>query len=267
MRPYCGSCSRPTSVCLCSVLPSQPFHTLFTAAVILQHPHEVRHPLATVPILAKSMQNCEVIVGRRFKPGASAHLDSLARSFVSVAADNPTHHEEIGVKGRNQHALLLFPGSEAVDLERWLTHHGYDKLKQACECAESVSRLQAGRCASTQSGALCPQITLLLVDGTWQHAKEMVKASLPFLKSFVVQVCLPFDLNSEGFGMGDSSLTLRKEPFQGYLSTMEAAARALGVLEPHGREIEGLLLSILQKMVSLQAAHFTPLRRHPGRAA
>lgn len=100
------------------------------------------------------------------------------------------------------------------------------------------------------------QITLVVVDGTWEHAQEMVKASLPFLSQFVVQVCLPFDKHSEGDGMGDSDLIMRKEPFGGCVSTMEAVARSLAILEADGHIVEEKLMAVLRKMVLLQASYF-----------
>lgn len=99
-------------------------------------------------------------------------------------------------------------------------------------------------------------ITLVVVDGTWEHAQEMVKASLPFLSHFVTQVCLPFDIHSDGHGVGESDLIIRKEPFGGCVSTMEAVARALAILEPDGDLLETKLMEVLRKMVSLQASHF-----------
>lgn len=103
-----------------------------------------------------------------------------------------------------------------------------------------------------------PDITLLIIDGTWKHATEIVKASLPFLQNFVVQVTLPFDVEIEGDGMGDSDLIMRKEPFGGCVSTMEAVARALAILEPDGHVIKDKLMMVLRKMVTLQASHFGP---------
>lgn len=106
-------------------------------------------------------------------------------------------------------------------------------------------------------------ITLVVLDGTWEHAQEMVKASLPFLSSFVTQVCLPFDIHSDGHGMGESDLIIRKEPFGGCVSTMEAVARALAVLERHGHILETKLMDVLRKMVSLQASHFSSPKIRP----
>lgn len=107
------------------------------------------------------------------------------------------------------------------------------------------------------------QITLVVVDGTWEHAQEMVKASLPFLSNFVIQVCLPFDVRSEGHGVGESDLIIRKEPYGGCVSTMEAVARSLAILEPDGHIVESKLMDVLRIMVSLQASHFSSPKIRP----
>lgn len=63
--------------------------------------------------------------------------------------------------------------------------------------------------------------------------------------------------------MFDSELILRKEPFRGCVSTMEAAARALRFLEPNGPEIESRLLNVLREMVKFQASHLKPMKPRP----
>jgi DTW domain-containing protein YfiP len=107
------------------------------------------------------------------------------------------------------------------------------------------------------------EMTLVVVDGTWEHAQEMVKASLPFLSNFVTQVCLPFDVRSEGYGVGESDLITRKEPFGGCVSTMEAVARALAILEPDGHIVASKLIDVLRKMVALQASHCSSPKVRP----
>lgn len=58
--------------------------------------------------------------------------------------------------------LLLFPSPDAVDLASW------------CRYTPPPARANP---------------TLLLLDGTWKHTKEMQAASLPFLSSFVSSPC------------------------------------------------------------------------------
>ncbi|XP_058738242.1 tRNA-uridine aminocarboxypropyltransferase A isoform X2 [Vicia villosa] len=107
-------------------------------------------------------------------------------------------------------------------------------------------------------------LILIAFDATWKHAKEMVKASEEFLSKFAVRVCLGMeDEKVSGGSIYDSELILRKEPFGGCVSTMEAVARALRVLEPNGVEIEAKLIGILREMVTLQAGFLKPVKPRP----
>ncbi|WVZ88833.1 hypothetical protein U9M48_035303 [Paspalum notatum var. saurae] len=111
--------------------------------------------------------------------------------------------------------LFLYPSPAASDLAAW------------CRATPLAAR---GR------------PTLLLLDGTWRQAKEMRAASAPFLASLgAVPVALPVDGEVDGDSMFESELVVKKEPRKGCLSTMEAVARALRMLEPEegkGEEIE-----------------------------
>lgn len=81
-------------------------------------------------------------------------------------------------------------------------------------------------------------------------------ASLPFLSEFATRVSLGFDGGVEGASAFDSELVLRKEPFLGCVSTIEAVARALRVLERDGAKIEERLISVLRAMARFQAENF-----------
>ncbi|KAJ1429974.1 hypothetical protein SESBI_08036 [Sesbania bispinosa] len=116
----------------------------------------------------------------------------------------------------------------------------------------------------TRSGDNGGGLVLIAFDATWKHAREMVKASEQFLSKFAIRVCLGTeDENVSGGSIYDSELILRKEPFSGCVSTMEAVARALRVLEPNGLEIEGMLIGILREMVRLQAGFLKPIKPRP----
>ncbi|KAM6568345.1 hypothetical protein CsatB_016330 [Cannabis sativa] len=104
---------------------------------------------------------------------------------------------------------------------------------------------------------------LIVFDATWKHAKEMVSASEGYLGKFAKRVCLDFDENEIGGSIYDSDLILRKEPFGGCVSTMEAVARTLRVLEPNGPEIEAGLIGVLREMVRLQASFLKPMKPRP----
>ncbi|PSS01803.1 DTW domain-containing protein [Actinidia chinensis var. chinensis] len=222
-RTCTGVCERPINVCLCDTIPTEPIATITTQVVILHHPHERRHKLATVPVLAKCLKNCQTLIGRRLRLGNSPLLDSLYNSAV----ENPS---------QPLRAIYLFPGTDsspAIEISRWQSSlDDYD----------------------------ISNYVLIAFDGTWKHAKEMVHASLPFLSKFAIRVCLDYDVGIDGGTIFDSDLILRKEPFSGCMSTMEAIARALRVLEPNGLEIEDRLVEVLRAMVRFQACYLKPMK-------
>ncbi|KAF6158528.1 hypothetical protein GIB67_040042 [Kingdonia uniflora] len=214
-----NGCDRPANVCLCKELPSSPLLTS-TQIVILHHPHELRHKLATVPILAKCITNCETLIGRRLRSGKSPLLDSL-------------YSEAVNDSLRPRRAIFLFPGTDSVNL---------DEIE------------------------IKDPLVLIVFDGTWKHAKEMVISSLPFLSKFATKVCLKYDTRVDGENIFGSELLLRKEPFSGCMSTIEAVARSLRVLEPDetcGVEIEERLISVLRAMVRFQSIYTKPIKPRP----
>lgn len=87
-------------------------------------------------------------------------------------------------------------------------------------------------------------------------------ASMPFLKSIsATHVTLECEEGAEGPSSYESGLVVRKEPFQGCVSTMEAVARALRVLERDERvgvEVEETLVRVLRAMVGFQREHLKP---------
>ncbi|KNA23955.1 hypothetical protein SOVF_020460 [Spinacia oleracea] len=224
-RKICsGGCDRPVKVCLCEKIPREPIPTT-TQIVILQHPHEQRQKLATVPVLKKCLENCEIIVGRRLRRGHSPILDSLYQESKDSADSTPVCR-----------AVFLFPGTElmpSIEINEWRS-----SSKRACI-----------------DGSV-----LIVFDGTWKHAKEMMFASLPFISKFATRVCFGCEYEVDGGSIYDSDLILKKEPFKGCMSTMEAVARALGVLETSGVEIEAKLVEVLKSMVSLQACYLKPMK-------
>ncbi|XP_050230252.1 tRNA-uridine aminocarboxypropyltransferase A [Mercurialis annua] len=107
-------------------------------------------------------------------------------------------------------------------------------------------------------------IVLIAFDATWKHAKEMVSASEGYLSTFATRVCLNgFDESMEGGSIYDSELVLRKEPFSGCVSTLEAVARWLGAVETNGPVIEERLITVLREMVRLQAQFLKPMKPRP----
>ncbi|KAJ8900057.1 hypothetical protein K2173_024173 [Erythroxylum novogranatense] len=108
------------------------------------------------------------------------------------------------------------------------------------------------------------RLVLIVFDATWKHAKEMVKASEGFLSKLATRVCLDgFDKEVEGESIYESELVLRKEPWGGCVSTMEAVARWLGAVEEGGAAVEETLVGVLKEAVKLQAQFLKPMKPRP----
>jgi len=84
-RPQCQCCQRPSSHCLCPLIPSL---TSETQVVILQHPSETAHALNTARLAVLGLRSAKLVVGE----------------VVSVPADERDNY-------------LLFPGDDAIPLE------------------------------------------------------------------------------------------------------------------------------------------------------
>ncbi|KAI6696789.1 hypothetical protein NL676_016908 [Syzygium grande] len=105
-------------------------------------------------------------------------------------------------------------------------------------------------------------LVVIAFDATWKHAREMVSASEEYLSRFAVRVCLDsdYDESVDGGSIYDSELLLRKEPYGGCVSTMEAVARVLRAVETNGEEVERRLIGVLKEMVRLQASFLKPVK-------
>ncbi|MFO0684508.1 MAG: tRNA-uridine aminocarboxypropyltransferase [Sandaracinus sp.] len=98
-------------------------------------------------------------------------------------------------------------------------------------------------------------ITLVVVDGTWPHAKKLVKTTptLAALPRYAFVAPRP------------SEYRIRREPHEAYLSTIESLCVVLGALEGEPERFTSLLAPF-RAMVEAQLGHartiHTPRRRH-----
>ncbi len=98
------------------------------------------------------------------------------------------------------------------------------------------------------------QLTLVVVDGTWSNAKKMVERNpvLAALPRVAFQPPRP------------SEYRIRKEPKPYCVSTVEALAHVLGVLEGDAARFEGLLEPfhrMIDRQIELKTLHRTGARR------
>jgi len=63
-RPQCPRCLRPTTHCLCALIPRLDSRT---RVLLLQHPSEVNHALNTARLAALGLVNAQLVVGEVFE--------------------------------------------------------------------------------------------------------------------------------------------------------------------------------------------------------
>lgn len=91
-RTQCSRCQRPTSHCLCALIPSLDSRT---RVLLLQHPSEASHALNTARLAALGLINAQLVVGEVF--------DDLQTLL------NPPGYQ----------ARLLFPADDAQALQAY----------------------------------------------------------------------------------------------------------------------------------------------------
>jgi DTW domain-containing protein YfiP len=137
---------------------------------------------------------------------------------------------------RNQMPLLLFPGPNALSLDDTRAANS----NSTAPLVEFNAEPNAER-------------LLILIDGAWAEARRMAKASPRLL-----QACQQVQFTATSESIYDA---VRKEPGKHCLSTLEACAQALVLLEPDsanawaaGGHLEVALRSLIETKTHLQQA-------------
>ncbi|KAL4418806.1 hypothetical protein ABPG77_006775 [Micractinium sp. CCAP 211/92] len=151
----CERCERPSSVCLCATLPTAPLR-LAGRVIILQHPHEQKKRLATVPVLQKCVDpGClTVLPGRAYRPGHPPHA-ALQAALAGAA------------EGRYP-LLVLFPGAGARDVREV----GAELRAAAVAASEAAEASEAHRQRQQQRGGLPDGQAQAETGGDVHHSGE-----------------------------------------------------------------------------------------------
>ncbi|XP_075238387.1 DTW domain containing 2 [Lycorma delicatula] len=96
-RNICNGCKRPSVVCWCSALPSEPLQPS-CRVILLQHPAEEKRCLRTAPMLVRGLSSgsCLIFKGKKFPQ---------------------SRYEELYEILNNPNTILLYPSRLAVNLD------------------------------------------------------------------------------------------------------------------------------------------------------
>ena len=189
----CYRCLRPRRLCYCASVPTVDART---NVVILQHPHEAKHPFGSARLVKMCMPATRLHV-------VHGGFDEVLSCQVELPAD----------------AAVLYPHRDAVDLAALPAH-------------ERPS-------------------TLVVLDGTWAHAKKLYRDN-PWLVQHRHVRLHPSE---------PSRYRIRTEPQPDYVSTLEAIAGALRILEPDNVQLDQLVRAF-DGMIDLQLAQLDRAGRH-----
>ena len=222
-RQPCTCCGRPPSVCVCAAVPAKRVRLRRTRVLIVQHWREEKKKkiMGTMPIakLCIDSDSLEVCVDRSIRGDRGAMLGAS-----DTAASLPALGRALGLlpastAGSLPHRtpLLLFPGQGAVALHELLASEASVPGEDA-SCSHSTDGDGDGeRTASHRR-------TLIVLDGTWKQASQLMRRHRAAL-AHAARVMLV------GCGRSRYEEIRRREPAEGVVSTLEALAAALRLLE------------------------------------
>lgn len=214
-------CGRPPALCVC---PPTPVVDNRVAVLILQHPQEQDRILGTARLLTRSLADARVSVGLSWR--------NLGHAFANRNEQRPVDPRQWGV---------LYLGGGKVD----------DNTRRLCK-DPLIALDRKGEPIADQAAGLAGLQGLVALDGNWAQAKALWwrNAWLTRLRRLVV---VP----------GGPSLygNLRREARPEAVSTLEAVALALSVLERDASVRERLLAPFRELVRRAKAAGIRDSKR------
>ncbi len=206
--PSCPRCEKPPRLCVCDAL--QPVEAR-TRVLILQHPQEPDRELGSARIAHLSLPGSVLRIGLSW-PNLRAALGEEASSSSGAAQG-----------GRS--------GAAATSNQDWMVLYlGSARPEGPAPRLVPVDR--KGAAVDARTAGLGRRRGVVVLDGTWSQAKTLWwrNAWLLKLQRVVLQPAAP-----------SLYATLRKEPRREGLSTIEAIAQTLVLLEGRPELMEALL--------------------------
>lgn len=219
-RVCCKRCKRPLRACICSSLPpSGELIDIPLNLVILQHPAEKKKKIvSSVPLIQLVLKRTTIINGFSFGPETNEFLGKILTT--------------------RPRPMLLFP----LDDAETLTLDGEGSTADLCKLRDELKMSETNNNNNNvpvsppthSENMINSQVTsnvnfndayptLILIDGTWQQARQIQLRSPQLIENCQV---IKFELPTTSI-----IHNVRKEPKGHYCSTLEALCRTLTILE------------------------------------
>lgn len=243
-RTSCENCKRPETACICDSLPDTKYTLKATKIVMLQHPFEVKRPMATEPIIQKVINlNADDVNSDDLDNslnGVIQNLDINSGSSTSRAVRNPENYPYVFIRCKlykekryesvskmlldnKEYVKILFPTDAAVCLDRKVKSFTGNPIKDS------------------ETEDIYSKTILVVLDGTWRQAKWMYQNS-PFLHQFSTVIVKNNKI---------SDYLIRTQPTEESLCTLEAVCLALVYLGEDD-ELEEKLRNPLKRLCEIQ---------------
>jgi len=235
-RTICTGCNFPPRTCVCPSLPAQPLYPLLNKCriIVLQHPHELRKKNRSMPLV----ELC--LFGKGVQQSDTTKDDFVMKTVTMRRFGEYTDASVMNIlRDPNEVIVLVFPHKNAMDLEE-----GIQLAEKRCEY-DSIDN-------DTEEQKQQKKMTLIFIDATWKHAREMEQASSVEWPKNLIRVQLKpsksnvkeggsdqssnIEVNSkEGPAFVERRFQIRTPPSPDHLSTAECLAWIVSRVENNPR--------------------------------
>ncbi|KAF6261433.1 hypothetical protein COO60DRAFT_1699852 [Scenedesmus sp. NREL 46B-D3] len=183
--------------------------------VVLQHPHETKKALATVPLLGFVLQPASLLrlVGRRLRAGTAAAFDELLGQAQQAGAPVMVLWPGPGAQCISDVQLPQLSKQPCKQCSRQQQAQDCVAQQPSCRDAHHPQQQEPQGTVSSAGGGLA--YVLVVVDGTWQQAKEMFSVLQPWLlgpSGCAVQVQLPLTCTQGSSAAAAGGTTVQHSP-------------------------------------------------------
>jgi DTW domain-containing protein YfiP len=230
-RQMCNRCEFPERTCICPSLPTNPLYPLLQKCriLVLQHPHELRRTNSSLPLAELCLFG-----RRRSKEKVTSKNENEFVMKTVVGRRFGDHCDEEAMKvlrDPNGVVVLVFPHKLAMDFEAGL-RIAEERCCISCSEENDETNDENNKSQGSESTALRDnpnrkKMTLVFIDATWKHAKEMevaTDAAGEWPKNIIRVQMTPssignsgIDLNGSDRNAADSKLQCDKDESQRFI--------------------------------------------------